>query len=390
MHYRLMTPRQAGAVAIIQCVGQQVAALGCKLSGRERLDIGRVYLAGLAGIDEGLVVLLREDVLQIMPHGGPRVVQKLDTWLREEGGQSVNTGRLRESDNALSDQLSKLYPEASCELEARALHAVAKAASPAAVPLLLLQKQAWSRWLKKHAHKTTRQEACESILRQSDQLQHLLMPPSVVVAGPANVGKSTLLNLLTGKATSIVADLPGTTRDWVGSLIELDGHSVGLAGAVAVQWVDTPGLRASADAVEQAAVGLARDQIAGADVLIAMTDAAHAEDWPELGCEPDLYVVNKCEQLLSRKAGQHQSGGVTQSRSKQQEALGSRDQPIQISALNDLGMPLLCQLVLERLGFIGTHVETMRSGQLPWAFDQVIRDALLRGELGAVQAMLDS
>ncbi|NJL31882.1 MAG: GTP-binding protein [Phycisphaerales bacterium] len=57
----------------------------------------------------------------------------------------------------------------------------------------------------------------------------------VVVAGQPNVGKSTLMNKMLGRSASLVADLPGTTRDWVAGWVELEG--------VALHWMDTPGLR---------------------------------------------------------------------------------------------------------------------------------------------------
>ena len=62
--------------------------------------------------------------------------------------------------------------------------------------------------------------------------------PRVAIVGPANVGKSTLANQLFGQTRSITADLPGTTRDWVGEIANLDG--------LAVMLIDTPGAAADA------------------------------------------------------------------------------------------------------------------------------------------------
>ena len=77
-------------------------------------------------------------------------------------------------------------------------------------------------------------------------LDHLLHPPRVAIVGAPNVGKSTLANQLFAQERSITADLPGTTRDWVGEIANIDG--------LAVTLVDTPGVRDTADAIEREAI----------------------------------------------------------------------------------------------------------------------------------------
>ena len=89
----------------------------------------------------------------------------------------------------------------------------------------------------------------------------LLHPPRVAIVGRPNVGKSTLANQLFARERSITADLPGTTRDWVGELADVNG--------LAVMLVDTPGLRDAADPIERAAIAGARGQIAAADLVVA-------------------------------------------------------------------------------------------------------------------------
>lgn len=96
-------------------------------------------------------------------------------------------------------------------------------------------------------------------------LYHLLHPPTVAIVGVPNAGKSTLANALFGTRRSIVSDVPGTTRDWVGELADLDGLIVTL--------VDTPGLRASDDPIEREAIERSRAPIASADVVILLLDA---------------------------------------------------------------------------------------------------------------------
>src|SRR5205814_1112634 len=86
----------------------------------------------------------------------------------------------------------------------------------------------------------------------------------VAIIGPANVGKSTLANQLFGQERSITADVPGTTRDWVGEIANIDG--------LAVMLVDTPGHRQTADPIEQAAITASGEQIAGADLVVVVLD----------------------------------------------------------------------------------------------------------------------
>ncbi|MEO0515377.1 MAG: GTPase, partial [Planctomycetota bacterium] len=180
-------------------------------------------LRNFAGIDEGLAGRVSPTTAQLMPHGGLRVVQKLETWLREQG-----VTRAEDIDT------QALYPEATSPIEADVLHAIATASSPAAIGLLAAQPQCWRDWLASDP---------KSEIRNPKSLQHLLTPPTIVVVGRPNVGKSTLLNRLVGRSASVVADLPGTTRDWVGGLVELVPRGgEAQRDAIAVRWLDTPGL----------------------------------------------------------------------------------------------------------------------------------------------------
>ncbi|MBN2583092.1 MAG: 50S ribosome-binding GTPase [Planctomycetes bacterium] len=89
-------------------------------------------------------------------------------------------------------------------------------------------------------------------------------PPRVAILGPANSGKSSLMNRLVGAERMIVTDIPGTTRDVVTEMAAFDGLPVVLA--------DTAGLRPAADAVEEAGIQRARAEVLAADVLLVMHD----------------------------------------------------------------------------------------------------------------------
>ena len=91
---------------------------------------------------------------------------------------------------------------------------------------------------------------------------------SIAIIGRPNVGKSTLLNVLTGSARAIVSPIPGTTRDAVDEVIEYDG---GL-----LRFVDTAGIRRKGKTkmmAEKLSVVMARRHLEAADVALLVIDA---------------------------------------------------------------------------------------------------------------------
>jgi tRNA modification GTPase len=112
-----------------------------------------------------------------------------------------------------------------------------------------------------------------------------------VLAGRVNVGKSSLLNALAGHQRSIVHHEPGTTRDAVTLATAIDGWPIELC--------DTAGLRASDNAVEQAGIERAQQRLAGADLVVLVSDQSQpwsAEDQALVDAWPaSVLVHNKCD-----------------------------------------------------------------------------------------------
>jgi tRNA modification GTPase len=327
----LTTAGSPGAVAILQLTGRPVPEVLSRLTGQSTWPPARLKYVDFAGIDAGLAVTLRDDWAQLMPHGGPRVVQKLIEHLVALGCKYDAAPSSRQT-----------YPEAGSELEADMLAAIARAASPAAIDLLLRQPENWRRRL---ASLPPLSSAAANLLARSRILDRLIDPPCVVVIGRPNVGKSTLANRMLGRDASIVADMPGTTRDWVAGLAELPP-------GIAVRWMDTPGLRTSDDAIEQRAIELANGVIRDADVVIVMRDPGI--DWPDeasLPREPDVWVINKIDEPNGGDAG---NGAGPAS-------------PLRISAEHGGGLGALTRCVIARLGLHETAPDE------PWAFSQGLK-----------------
>jgi tRNA modification GTPase len=91
----------------------------------------------------------------------------------------------------------------------------------------------------------------------------------LVIVGKPNVGKSSLLNLLSGQEAAIVTEVAGTTRDIIRERIEIDG--------LAVELVDTAGLREDPDSIEAEGIRRAREALKNADGVLWIQDASEGE-----------------------------------------------------------------------------------------------------------------
>ncbi len=143
----------------------------------------------------------------------------------------------------------------------------------------------------------------------------------MAVAGPPNVGKSSLVNALAGYQRCIVTPTPGATRDVVTTRLAIDGWPVELA--------DTAGVRDATDALETQGMRMARETTAAADLCLWILDASAAPVWPEFQGAVQL-VVNK----IDRPAAWDPN-----------EATGA----VRVSALTGAGLAELCAALSRRL-----------------------------------------
>ena len=154
----------------------------------------------------------------------------------------------------------------------------------------------------------------------------------IVIAGQPNVGKSSLLNKLSGEEVALVSDIPGTTRDVIRQAIQLHG--------VPLHIIDTAGLRESEDVVENLGIARTRQTLHCADLILVLLDASQGltdkDETIIAGLPsgiPRLLVFNKSDLL-------HEKLPVVED-----------DRTIFVSAKTGAGLEALRGLLLEAVGW---------------------------------------
>jgi tRNA modification GTPase len=123
----------------------------------------------------------------------------------------------------------------------------------------------------------------------------------VSIVGKPNVGKSSLFNALAGVSRSIVTPVPGTTRDLLVDVVDINGFRVTL--------VDTAGLRATEDEVEAEGVARARQAMRSSDLVLVVLDGSRPLEQEDddiviqTAENKRLIALNKCDLGASRSDG---------------------------------------------------------------------------------------
>jgi tRNA modification GTPase len=290
-----LTPPGAGAVATLAAHGPDAWAVcrdlftpqkGALPEHPETVPAGRTYL-GLLGDalrDQAVLSVRRTSPVpwvEMHCHGGRQMPEALLESFRRRGLR-VLTWR-------------EWYERAeSSPLRAEAARQLAMAPTVRTASILLDQ---YHGALEKALAEVRRQlragdaasagQTLANLLRYADVGRHLTRPWRVAVAGAPNVGKSSLVNALSGYRRCIVSETAGTTRDVVTTGIALDGWPVELA--------DTAGLRDSPGLLEQEGMRLARVAASSADLCLWVADASASPVWPERQGAPVLTAINKTD-----------------------------------------------------------------------------------------------
>jgi len=319
------TARGQGAIGVVKVSGPLAAQVAKTVAG-QYLKPRRAHYLDLHGqdggtIDRGIAIFFSqphsytgEDVLELQAHGNGFVLDQLLDTAIAEGARLARPGEFTER-AFLNNKMDLAQAEAVADL----IESNSREAARAAVESLrgefskgvasIRDKLIDSRIYIEAALDFSEEEidfladrelanrltalntSIESLLARASEGRLMRDGITVVIVGAPNVGKSSLLNSLTGEDSAIVTDVPGTTRDLMREIIVIDGLPVHI--------VDTAGLRDTEDKVEQEGIRRAREQIHSADHILAVREAGEGIDQDLLqGLPADIevtWVFNKAD-----------------------------------------------------------------------------------------------
>lgn len=406
-----------GGIGVIRISGNKLALLASGIFGE--LPLSRtIHFASFKDstgsiIDQGLVLYFKaphsytgEDVLELQGHGGSAVLQMLLQRCLESGARLAMPGEFTQRaylnnkiDLAQAESVADLIDATTTQAARSAMrslngdfsrviyHLVSELINLRMLIEAMLdfpEEELDIPDLKKRDSKLSAiKSEIEQTLGLAQQGSLLREGAHVVLIGQPNVGKSSLLNCLSGEDLALVSEIPGTTRDVIRQSIQLNG--------VPLHIIDTAGLRDTADQVEQMGIARTRTTIEKSDVILLVLDAAHGiSEQDKIILEslpleiPRLYIFNKID--LSHEAA----------RVERQEDIDH----IYLSAKTGQGIDLLQQKLLVRIGwhhesgvFMARerHIRALKSARehLDKAKTEISRAELFAEELRLAQDSLN-
>ena len=327
-----------GAIAVIRISGPGAETVAAQVwRGRRplgaiparHLEMGEIVDETAAVVDQVLVVRFAapasytgEPMVEFHCHGGSLVVRDLLRQLFRAGARPAEPGEFTKR-AFLNGKMDLTQAEAVADIIAAhsdlALHMAQRqldgrfgrqiAALYARAELLLSELEArldfpdedLALWEKERLTAEVDRLAAELRLllrsrRQGEILRHGIR---LVIAGPPNVGKSSLMNVILGRERAIVTSVPGTTRDTLEENLSIRGIPICL--------IDTAGIRDTQDLVERSGVERAEASLATADVILWVLDAARPHDgqaWPvPRTTAATIHVLNKIDLVRNRAPG---------------------------------------------------------------------------------------
>lgn len=328
----IATPAAAGGISVIRISGSDALTIadrvfsaknGIPLSGR------RGYTAAFGDVvhhgevlDEAVATVFNEphsytgeNVVELSCHGGLYLTQEILRVILENGARLAEAGEFTKR-AFLNGKMSLSQAEAVMDLigaqgreAARAAHtqlsgALSRQITAVKDALLRLagHLSAWVDYPEEEIPEVDEEEilltageaskTLRTLLSQFDTGKLIREGIDTVIVGKPNVGKSTLMNLLSQCERSIVTDVAGTTRDIVEETVRL--------GQLVLRVADTAGIRETEDVVEQIGVSLAKRRMQEASLVLAVFDGS--SEWsPEdekilpAALQPSIAVVNKSD-----------------------------------------------------------------------------------------------
>jgi tRNA modification GTPase len=298
----LSTPPGESALAVIRLSGPDCAAIAQSVCQRPKALVPRVagfgHYLDIEGncLDDCVFTYYAdgqsftgESMLEISAHGNPLIVQKIIADLMARGcraaepGEFTRTaflnGRMDLSQAEAVADLIRARSDASLEVARRQLHgSVGRKMSALTEALLgvMARIEAYIDFPEEDLPGEDQAGPAADLRRLSGEIRDLVATQrytallhdgiKTLIVGQPNVGKSSLINALTGVDRSIVSDVPGTTRDYVSAFI--------MIGPYRIEILDTAGLHEAADAIEQIGVAHTLEQAETADFFLLMRDAS--------------------------------------------------------------------------------------------------------------------
>jgi len=336
------TPPGAGGVAVVRLSGPGAEEICTRMTGSLPPPREAVlsHIADAAGreIDRGLVIsfpapnsFTGEAVVELHCHGGPMLVSAIIKAALELGARHALPGEFSKR-AYLNDKLDLVQAEAIADLIGSGTEQAARAALRSLTGAFSrsvdeLQEQLTALRLHTEAALDFPEEEIDflsdsALTKKADDtalaFKTLLQGATIgrvlrdgfqmIIIGRPNVGKSSLLNLLSGQDAAIVTEVAGTTRDILREQINIDG--------LAVELVDTAGLRSDPDRIEAEGIRRAREAISKADAILWIQDASAAnqetinELEPTINEDMPVIIVRNKIDLVDETAGEGGSPGT--------------------------------------------------------------------------------
>ncbi len=358
----VMTGPGVGAIATVGLFGESAPAVlkaVFKPIGVRPADfeIGRIVLGhivdGTETIDQVTVGCEADHEFAIHCHGNPLIVEVIMELLQRHGAELL--GAQQWQARVLAADGSK----ASLAIEARVALTTVKTVEGARI----IARQAegglgrlCGQWQAESMSLDRLKEQVTQILHDSDTARLIISGCTVVLIGPPNTGKSTLLNVLAGREKAIVTDIEGTTRDWISAEI----HIPPLAATV----IDTAGLAGDmAGRIDRAAQAKSLEMLPQADLVLLVLD----------GSRPDLSIPQRLlDQLADKQVVTVFNKADLPERLDATVLPPEFRDPVRISAQQTTGIDALIGAIHQTLG-----VDTFDL-HIPIAFTDRQRDLLAR------------